>query len=239
VSQKTCTTGTGCRTIQSEAQLSPGDMDQFQKIFWDLFRQNIITLGNREDPNSAFPFYHVTNSGRKLLETDGSCFFHYLMSYEKTIRENISGIDDLTVTYAKEAMQAFIVGCRLPSSVMLGVALEYSLDALYEKVSRNEEYARHFHSVPKEKTALGKFNKFRQKLIDKKHNLSEKLNIDLDTDLDMILFMLRNYRTGSGQPQENVLSREQCYVNLQLFIPCCKRIYALTEFFGKQGVHKD
>jgi hypothetical protein len=54
---------------------------------------------------------------------------------------------------------------------------------------------------------------------------------DLDTNLDSIVALIRNYRNESGHPSGKVLSREQCYVNLQLFIPCCKKIYELIDFF--------
>jgi hypothetical protein len=96
-----------------EAHLSQNDKDLFQEVFWDLFRQNIITLGNRADPNAAYPYYHVSNFGKNLLDNEEVNFFHDLTSYEKIIRENIPDIDDLTIFYLKKAMQAFMVGCRL------------------------------------------------------------------------------------------------------------------------------
>jgi len=200
-------------------------------VFWDLFRQNIITLGNRADPNAAYPWYRVSSFGKKILKNEEVYFFHDLTSYEKIIRENISDIDNLTIFYLKEAMQAFIVGCQLSSAVMLGLALEYSLESLYEIVEKNSEYSTHFRSVSKEQTLLKKFNKFKQKLNEKRQDLPKELNEDLDTNLDMIISLIRNYRKESGHPSGKVLSREQCYVNLQLFIPCCKKIYELMNFF--------
>ncbi len=70
---------------------------------------------------------------------------------------------------------------------------------------------------------FGKFNKFKQKLDGKKQDLPKEVKDDLDINLDMILPLIRNYRNESGYPNEKVPSREQCYVNLQLFIPCCKK----------------
>jgi hypothetical protein len=218
---------------QKVAQLSQNDQDLFQEVFWDLFRQNIITLGNRADPNAAYPYYHVSGLGKNLLENEEVYFFHDLTSFEKIIRDNIPDIDDLTIFYLKESMQAFIVGCRLSSAVMLGVALEYSLDTLYDIISKNSKYSWHFHTVLTQQTLFGKFNKFRQKLDSKKQDLTEDLKNDLEINLDMVIPMIRNYRNESGHPNEKVLSREQCYVNLQLFIPCCKKIFELKEFFSK------
>ncbi len=78
---------------------------------------------------------------------------------------------------------------------------------------------------------FGKFNKFRQKLEIKRKDLPTDLQNDLEINLDMISALIRNYRNESGHPNNNVLSREQCYINLQLFIPCCKKIFELKEFF--------
>jgi len=215
------------------AHLSHNDNDLFQEIFWDLFRQNIITLGNRADPNVAYPFYHVSNFGKKMLDNENFYFFHDLTSYESNIMENIPGIEDLTLLYVKEAMQAFTSGCRLSSTAMLGIALEYSLNTLYDSIGKNDKYSWHFHTVLTQPTMLKKFTRFKQKLTEKKQDLPEQLKDDLDVNFDMITSLIRNYRNESGRPNEKVLSREQCYVNLQLFIPSCKKIYVLMEFFGQ------
>ncbi len=214
-----------------EAQLSRNDQDLFQEVFWDLFRQNIITLGTSEDPNASYPWFRVSSFGKQVLVNDEVYFFHDLTSYEKIIRENIPEIDEITLFYLKEAMQAFIVGCRLSSAVMLGVALEYSLESLYDVIKENAAHSAHFQSVSKEQTLLRKFNKFKQKLNEKKSDLPKELKEDLDTNLDMIVSLIRNYRNESGHPNGKVISREQCYVNLQLFIPCCKKIYELMSYY--------
>ncbi len=74
--------------------------------------------------------------GKNLLENKEVYFFHNLTSYEKIIKENIPDNDDITIFYLKEAMQAFIVECRLSSAVMLGIALEYNLDKLYDIIDK-------------------------------------------------------------------------------------------------------
>lgn len=219
-----------------EAALSQNENDLFQEVFWDLFRQGVITLGSTNNPNSSYPFFRVSSFGKKILENEDVYFFHDLTSYEKIIRESIPNVDELTVFYLKEAMQAFLVGCRLSSAVMLGVALEYTLDSLYGVIEKNSKYSVHFEKVSQERTLLKRFNKFKHKLTEIKKDLPSDLKEDLDTNLDMIVSLIRNYRNESGHPSGKVLSREQCYVNLQLFIPCCKRIYELRDFFEDNAV---
>jgi hypothetical protein len=223
--------GIGPDPAGRDAHLSQSDADLFQEVFWDLFRQNIITLGTSGDPNASYPWFRVSSFGKKALVDEDVYFFHDLTSYEKIIRENVPNINEVTLFYLKEAMQAFIVGCRLSSAVMLGVALEYSLESLYEVIEANATHSAHFHSVLKEQTLLRRFNKFKQKLNEKKADLPKELREDLDTNLDMIVSLIRNYRNESGHPNGKVISREQCYVNLQLFIPCCKKIYELMEYY--------
>jgi hypothetical protein len=43
--------------------LSPADSDIFLEVFWDFFRQGIITLG-MNDTNPNFPFFRVSAHGK-------------------------------------------------------------------------------------------------------------------------------------------------------------------------------
>ncbi len=224
--------------VVGNPQLSSNDRDIFLEVFWDLFRQGIITLG-MNDSNPNFPWFRLSSFGEKILANQDVYFIHDLSSYEIVIKENIPKIDDLTLFYLKEAMQAFIVDCRLSASVMLGVALEYSLENLYGVVEKNQIYSGHFQKVSKERTLLRKFNAFKKKLKEKSSDLNPEVREDLDTNLDMIVSLIRNYRNESGHPTGKVISREQCYVNLQLFIPCCKKIYEIIDFFKDGVIHEE
>ena len=223
--------------FRGEPSLSKHDESLFQEIFWDIFRQGIITLGTENDPNTAYPWFRVSSFGKRILENEDVYFFHDLSSYEKQIRDTIPDIDGLTGFYLKEAMQAFMVGCRLSSSVMLGVALEHSLNLLYEDIEQNDGYHEQFLKVFQEQFLLRKFRHFRNGLDRMKKNLPSEIIEDLETNLDAVVALVRNYRNESGHPSGKVLSREQCYVNLQLFIPCCEKIYGLRKFFAKKTLN--
>lgn len=213
-----------------ESRLSAGDREIFLEVFWDLFRQGIITLG-LNDSNPNFPWLRVSTMGRKILEGQEPYFFHDLDSYEKIIKQSIPEIDDVTLIYLKEAMQAFLSGCILSSSVMLGVATEHSFLILLEILENNPKWNDIYRNVFSQRTILRKFNKFKNILDQQIGNLPPGLKEDLDTNLSGILSMIRNFRNESGHPSGKIISREQCYILLQLFIPCCKRIYELISFF--------
>ena len=210
--------------------LSSHDNELFPEVFWDLFRQGIITLGS-DDANREFPFFRLSTLGRKIIEGQEPYFFHDLSSYEKVITENVPNIEPATLIYLKEAMQAFLSGCVLSSSVMIGVATEHSLLILLEAIEKNAQYGPLYQNVFTQKTILSKLNKFRNILEQNKRSLPSEVKEDLDTNFSGILTMIRNFRNESGHPTGKIISREQCYVLLHLFITCCKKIYQLIDFF--------
>ena len=119
----------------------------------DLFRQGIITLG-LNDANRNFPFFRVTELGKKILESQSVYFFHDVSSYEQTIQKEIPNINDVTLLYLKEAMQAFRSGCVLSSTVMLGVATEHTFLLLLDTIESNQTNKTIYENVFKQKTIL-------------------------------------------------------------------------------------
>ena len=214
----------------SNARLSPHDSELFLELFWDLFRQGIITLG-LNDSNREFPWFRITSFGKNLLAGSDPYFFHDLSSYEKVIKDAVPNIDDITLTYLKEAMQAFMSGCLLSSSVMLGVATEHTFLNLLDIVIANPAHGSLFSSVAKERSILPKLNKFKKILDANMVILPSNVKEDLDTNFSGIISMIRNFRNESGHPSGKIISREQTYVLLHLFIPCCKKIYQLMDVF--------
>ena len=210
------------------------DSEIFNEVFWDLFRQGIITLGTASG-HEGYPFFRIGSYGKKFLEQNQRpYFFHDVSSYERIIKENIPDIDEVTLLYLKEAMQAFMSGCMLSSSVMLGVAAEHSFEQLLELIDKNPQYGTIFKSVQKERSILPKLNKFKSILDQHIGEFTPEIREDLDTNFSGIIAIIRNFRNESGHPSGKIVSREQCYILLQLFIPYCKKIYQLKKFFENQ-----
>jgi hypothetical protein len=223
--------GSGSQNRHGDPVLSGTDRELCREVFWDLFRQGVITLG-LNDSNREFPFFRVGHFGKRILENENAYFFHDLTSYVSLIRENIPNINDVTMVYLQEAMQAFKSGCMLASTVMLGVASEHSFLLLLETAEANQKYGTRFASAGKQRSILQKFRKFKAALDQYVlPDLPSDLKEDLDTDFAGILSVIRTFRNESGHPTGKILGREQTYVLLQLFIPYCKRIYRLIDFF--------
>jgi hypothetical protein len=215
-----------------DSQLSIADRDLFLEVFWGLFREGVITLGI-DDANRAFPHFRVTTFGRRLLEHGQAYFFHDVSSYEATIRKEVPKIDDITLIYLKEAMQAFRVGCLLSASVMLGVSTEHVFMLLLEQIEQNPKYSSIYTGVFEQKTILQKVNKFKNVLDQHAKELTPEVREDLDTNFAGILSIIRTFRNQSGHPTGKIIDREQVYVLLQLFIPYCKKMHQLTEYFSQ------
>lgn len=233
--------GVGQVFAQREGRIQPGhygatyhletaDTDLLLEIFWDLFRQGIITLGIN-DANREFPFFRQTQLGKKLATGGSPYFFHDVSSYEAALAKEVPGIDPTTVLYLKEGMQAFRSGCLLSATVMLGVAAEHTFMLLLDVIEANATHKAIFASVFGERTLLQKFNKFRNLLEPQVKNLPPAVREDLDTRLSGVLSVLRTFRNSAGHPSGVIIDREQVYVLLQLVIPYLKKQYQLMQVF--------
>ena len=214
----------------SSPMLTVQDKELTRDVFWDLFRQGIITLG-LNDSNQKYPFFRISHYGKKILAAKETYFFYDVSTYEQAIKREVPEINEVTLIYLKEAMQAFRAGCLLSSSVMLGVATEHTFLLLMEILELNPAYKLIATTVNKEKTILRKINKFKNKLDQQIKTLPPAIREDLDTYFAGILSVIRNYRNQSGHPTGKIIDREQMYVLLNLFISYYKKMYQLMDYF--------
>jgi hypothetical protein len=213
-------------------RLSDADLDLFLELFWELFRQGIITLGYN-DANLEFPFFRLSRFGKRLIENQDTYFFHDVTSYTNWVKREVAKIDPVTLLYVQEALQAFRSGCILSCSVMLGVATEHTFLLLVGAVEKSPTYAKPFAGVGEERTILQKVNKFKRILDQHQKALPSDVREDLDTRFAGILSVIRTFRNQAGHPTGEIIDREQAYVLLHLFIPYCRKMYQLMEHLGK------
>ncbi len=219
------------RASSSEPSLSRADADAFLEVFWDLFRQGIITLG-LDDSNREFPFFRLSAFGERVLKNESAYFFHDLSALETRVNKEIPNIDETTLLYLKESLQAFRSGCILSATVMLGVATEHTFLLLLEAIEGNPRHQPTFGSVTTARTILQRFNRFRNILNQEAKSLPAAVKEDLDTNFAGILSVIPTFRNESGHPTGKIIDREQAYVLLQLFIPFCKKMYQLRDYFS-------
>lgn len=218
------------QTSWSQPNLDRKDLEILLEVFWDLFRQGIITLG-LDNNNREFPFFRITSLGMKIASSESPYFFHDVSSYETAIKSEVPNIDAITLLYLKEAMQAFRSGCMLSSTVMLGVASEHVFLQLLDIINSSVSHRQVYINVFNEKTILQKINKFKNILDQHNRDLPSDIKEDLDTHFAAVLSVIRTFRNQSGHPTGRIIDREQVFVLLQLFIPYCKKLYQLMSYF--------
>lgn len=216
----------------SQPHLSRQDAELFMEVFWDLFRQNIITLGFNAS-NREFPFFRVSHTGKAILQNQQVYFFHDVSTYEKLILAQVPNIDAITMLYVKEAMQAFRSGCILSATVMLGVAAEHIFISMLETIDGNPKHQSTYASVQKERSILPKINKFRGILEKQLGRLPSDVKEDLDTQFTGIQSLIRTFRNDSGHPTGKIIDREQSYVLLNLFVPYARKMHQLIDHFAQ------
>jgi hypothetical protein len=99
--------------------LSRNDQARVQDIFWDMLIEGVVRPGLGDGTNCDLPHFHVTDRGRAALsaaspppyDPDG---------YLKRLQADLPAIDPVIVTYLKESLHAFRIGCLLSSTVTLG-----------------------------------------------------------------------------------------------------------------------
>src|SRR2546430_10606295 len=123
-----------------DSALESQDAETFLEVFWDLFRDGVITLG-RDALHSNFPFFRVTSRGKRVLSGENSYFLHDVTRFESQVLAEIPDIDQTSLIYLKEALQAFRAGCILSSTVMLGVATEHTFLLLLETIDNSAAHA--------------------------------------------------------------------------------------------------
>lgn len=217
----------------ADSALGNEDADTFLEVFWDLFRDGIICLGCDSGAlRSSFPYFRVTSRGRRVLSGENAYFLHDVSGFESQVRAEIPDIDQTSLLYLKEALQAFRAGCILSSTVMLGVATEHTFLLLLEVISQNATHASMFAAVQHERTTLRKINKFKNLMEQAWKSFPQSLLEDFDTHFLAIQSLLRTFRNEAGHPSGKIIDREQAFINLQLFIPFGRKAYELMAHFG-------
>ena len=208
------------------AYLHPYDGLTILEVFWDLFRQGIITLG-KDTANPGWPWFRLSRFGESI-NRQRVFRFHDTASYITMIKTYDPDISPDGVLYLEEAAASFYAKCLLSASVMLGVAAETEFLRVLGAATSSAHWASIFAPVNKAQFIRGKIQKFQTILSSHRHSLPHNLTEELDTNLSMIQSVLRLARNDAGHPSGSPApTREQVYVNMQLFGPFSRQLAGL------------
>ncbi|REF84744.1 hypothetical protein DES32_2858 [Methylovirgula ligni] len=219
------------RTLyEGSNKLHPDDAELVRDVFWDLFRQGVITLGLNES-NPAWPWFRLSHFGEKILKANDTYRFHDVTSYTSLVRDQAGDIASETMQYLEEAVAAFYADCRLSTCVMLGVAAEAEFLRVLEVAGNSSRYAAKFTSLNGDVFIGTKIKKFQKNLDSIVPELEPKKDFEnLHTNLNFIQLVLRSARNDAGHPNgAKAPTREQVFINLQLFIPFAYQLMKLRE----------
>jgi len=220
--------------LAGDGALEEEDEAVFREVFWDLFRQGIITLG-ADRANPEFPWFSLTALGKRTLAGQTIYFVHDVEAYEKSLRKEVPGIDDVTMIYVQEALHAFRSGCILSCSVMLGVAAEHTFDLIVDAALGNPKFEQLGRASMRDRQMLQRIEKFKKALESHRKEMPQDVKEAVETNVLGIMEVIRSFRNDSGHPSGRILEREQAHTLLLLFPRYCRKMYQLIGYFGKQA----
>lgn len=204
------------------------DDELVRDVFWDLFRQGVITLGYN-NPNPNWPFFRLSYFGEQTLARQSPWRFHDTSSYLTLVRQEVPDLSDQAAIYLDEAVQAFYAQCLLASCVMLGVAAEAEFLRLLDVAATRPTVGKSFQPAAKERFVRQQITKFLPALSSIASKLDKQATEDLDTNFAPIQSVLRIARNEAGHPSSTVPQREGVYINLQLFVPFARQLMRLRK----------
>ncbi|MDD5259481.1 MAG: hypothetical protein PHD29_05895 [bacterium] len=220
--------------IKNTSDFNNRDEENIREIMHGLYVQGIIVFGmNASNPN--WPWFKITDYGSKCLASS-EIIPYDPEEYLSKLRMNIPNIDEAIISYVTESLETFLRGCYMASTVMLGCASEKALILLseaYQNTIIDTRAQEAFRKKMETNFIKTRFDKLNHELNSIKANFPDTIREDLETILNGIFTLIRNYRNDVGHPTGRIVSREVAYANLILFSTYCKKVYDLIEYFNK------
>ena len=128
----------------------------------------------------------------------------------------------------------------LASAVMLGVASE----AAFLEMARTfgnwlpdgTEKIKFVNILESRQNYIKKFEEFRKRIEKHKAVFPEDLSDGMALTFDSILDLLRIHRNDAGHPTGKQISRENAFINLEMFVRYLQRLYDFKSYFDENAV---
>jgi hypothetical protein len=205
-------------------------------VIWELIIEGVYTPGlGPHQPN--LPQLRVTEYGQKCFEA-GELTAHDPDDYLRRLKA-CPIIDDITLLYTEEALDAFRVGKHLASTVMIGVAAENMLlrlvDAVHSALNTAERKAK-FEKDTKGKKAKTQHDEVLARLKSPTTPLPADIESVLVQHIDGIYDLIRRTRNDAGHPTGKRKERYETHALLLLFPTYCKTVHDLMDWLAKSQI---
>ncbi|MFA6072779.1 MAG: hypothetical protein WC758_01570 [Candidatus Woesearchaeota archaeon] len=218
-------------STSGEHKIPKEDREDVRLIINEFLIEGILSWGiNESNPNP--PFLKVTRYGEECLKYNQPQPYDP-EGYLKYLKTEIPNLDNTIYVYMAESLNAYLKGLMLSSTVMLGCASEKAFLLLKENflLSISDDIKRKSIENKMSWGIKKQFEEFRIHLKQIKSNLPKDMSDDLDIQLDGVFNFIRNCRNDVGHPSGRNIEKSLAFNNLRLFVPYCKRIYELIEYF--------
>jgi hypothetical protein len=217
--------------------LNDRDVDYVREIIWNLIIENILTIGtNSNNPN--WPWLKLTAYGKKVVQSEMPVP-HDPSGYLARIREQIPELDNVIYTYLEECLRTYNINALLSSTIALGCASEKALLLLIEAYTNaisDPNRQKKFKEKTNGRMIKRQFDEFTKAI----SNLVGSMPSDISDGLNNVLFgvfeMIRNCRNDAGHPTGKVIEKEVLFANIQVFIPYCKKVYELIDYWNENAI---
>ncbi|MFH1009732.1 MAG: hypothetical protein V1784_00680 [bacterium] len=219
------------------ASLLPADQrptdQQIMEAVWSLISQGLAYIDYRQRATENW-YLFLTKAGLaaardEAVNPDNSG--EYLGQMASRVRE----ASETVMQYTREAVNSYTSRCYLASTVMLGVASE----AAFLEMARSfaswlpNNQGKKFERIIEDRQTnyISKFSEFRKRIEAHKSSIRPDLSDNMSLTMDSVLDLLRSNRNDAGHPTGKRFSRDDAFVNLQMFARYLQRLYELKKFF--------
>jgi len=216
----------------SPADQRPTDQ-QIMEAVWSLISQGLAYIDYRQRATENW-YLFLTRAGLaaardEAVNPDNSG--EYLDQLASRVRK----ASETVMQYAREAVNSYTSRCYLASTVMLGVASE----AAFLEMARSfaswltDEQGKKFGKIIEDPRTnfITKFSEFRKRIETHKPSIRPDLSDNMSLTMDSVLDLLRVNRNDAGHPTGKRFSRDDAFVNLQIFARYLQRLYEFKDFF--------
>jgi len=217
-------------------ELNSHDEDRVREIIWNLVVERVVTIGNAKEP--AWPFLSLTEYGSQVVNSVEP-IPHDPSGYLRRTRELIPNIDPIIIIYLEESLSTYNINALLSSTIALGCASEKALLLLidsYTNAIEDPNRKERFIIKTNGKMIKHKFEVFSSNITNLIGDMPTDVSDGLNTVLLGVFEMIRNNRNDAGHPTGKSISREHVFANLQVFIPYCRKIYKLIDYFDNNRI---
>lgn len=212
--------------------VSPYDKEMIRQIMWDLIIERVLTIGTYNE--DSWPWFSLTEYGKKVVESTEPVP-NDPAGYLDRIEREIPQLDPIIKKYLSESIRTYNINQLLSATITLGCASEKSLLILIDVFANSfihDHKVEQFKNKINNKSIKIQFDEFDKSIRKILPAMPYDIRENYTNTLTGIFQMIRYNRNQAGHPTGTSIDKDTLFANLQVFIPYCKYIYSLIDYFS-------